>query len=294
MNKVIQFYMLVVVAIGLALVVASCSDLKSDLPAPTSGALTVHPTGWKTTGSATFHGLTIRENLWDMRACRSCHGLIYDGGTSGVSCRTCHFSAAGPENCSTCHGSSTSPAPPRDLSNNTATTTRGVGAHQIHLLGTTRAKGVTCADCHRIPEGVYATSHIDGDNRAEIIMESYLATLKTSSGSVVPAPAYSSTTFSCSNTYCHGTFKNGNTTNVAVWTNPATAACGTCHGDPNAADPAQIALPKTSAQGGTHPNPTSTSCSVCHGGVVNASRQIINASKHIDGKLNLFGNDNAF
>jgi len=146
---------------------------------------------------------------------------------------------------------------------------------------------------------VYATGHIDSDQRAEVLMTNYLANLQTNLPSTSrynaslplfdPDPVYDSGTTSCSSTYCHGTFKNGNTSNAPVWNNPASAACGTCHGDPNAANPAEIARPKTAAQGGTHP--TSTSCSNCHGGVVNSSRQIINSSKHIDGRLNLSEND---
>lgn len=277
---------------SLALMTSSCSDLKSDLPAPTAGGLSIHPPGWKTTESPDFHGEAIRAMNWDMRSCRTCHGPTYAGGTSGVSCRKCHTSAAGPENCNTCHGSSTSPAPPRDLSNNTSTAARGVGAHQVHLRGTSRAGAITCADCHRIPDGVYSPNHLDGDNRAEVLMSGYLATLKTNAGAIAPSPSYNPTTLECSNSYCHGTFKNGNLTNVAAWTNPATAACGTCHGNVNASDPARIPLPKTSAEGGTHPD--NTSCSFCHGTVVNANRQIINPSKHIDGKLNLFGTDTTF
>jgi nitrate/TMAO reductase-like tetraheme cytochrome c subunit len=71
--------------------------------------------------------------------------------------------------------------------------------------------------------------------------------------------------------------------NVAVWTEPASAECGSCHGNSTSS------LPKTNSEGGTHPG--STNCSNCHGGVVDADLKIINPSKHIDGLLNLFGND---
>lgn len=234
-----------------------------------------------------------------MRSCQTCHGTQYSGGTVGVSCLTCHTGTSGPENCSTCHGSSTSPAPPRDLNGNTVNTARGVGAHQVHLLGTTRAKGITCEECHSIPAGVYGAGHVDSGSPAEVNMNNYLANLQTNLPSTSiysaslplfdPNPVYDSGTTSCSSTYCHGTFKNGNPSNAPVWNNPASAACGTCHGDPAAATTALKALPMTAAQGGTHPN--NTSCSICHGGVVNASLQFINSSKHIDGRLNLSGSD---
>jgi predicted CxxxxCH...CXXCH cytochrome family protein len=99
----------------------------------------------------------------------------------------------------------------------------------------------------------------------------------------VPDPQYNSADLSCSNTYCHGYFKNGNLTNTPVWTDASTSLCGSCHG--SGTNP----LPKTSAEEGTHPN--DMNCVNCHSGVVDANQNIINPSKHIDGKLNLFGND---
>jgi len=269
-----------------AVAIFGCSDLKDPLPAP-SQAVGVHPEGWATATSASFHGVSIKDAGWSMATCKTCHGTDYKGGTSGVSCYTCHTGTAGPENCSTCHGSSSSPAPPKDLSGNTSNTARGVGAHQVHLLGTSSSKAFTCAECHTIPGSVSTTGHIDGDNRAEVMMNSYLANLSTGGGNVVPSPSYNASTFACSNTYCHGTFKNGNTSNAPVWNDPSAAACGTCHGDVNGTTTALKARP-----GGTHTS--STNCSVCHGGVVDASLKFINPSKHIDGKLNLFGNDQSF
>jgi hypothetical protein len=55
---------------------------------------------------------------------------------------------------------------------------------------------------------------------------------------------------------------------------------------------AERALPKTSAEGGTHPN--NLNCSGCHGDVVNASLSFVNAGKHINGKLNVFGTERDF
>jgi predicted CxxxxCH...CXXCH cytochrome family protein len=257
------------------------------LPAA-SQSVGVHPDGWASPASSSFHGITIKDDGWSMATCKTCHGNDYKGGTTGVSCYTCHTGNAGPENCSTCHGSSTSPAPPQDLSGNTVNTARGVGAHQVHLVGTTYSKPATCAECHSIPGSVSTAGHIDGDNRAEVMMTNYLANLTTGGGSVVPSPSYNYTTFACSNTYCHGTFKNGNAANAPTWNDPSAAACGTCHGNPNAATTAEKALP-----GGTHES-VSTACYVCHGGVVDASMKFVDASKHIDGKLNLFGSDQSF
>jgi hypothetical protein len=52
-------------------------------------------------------------------------------------------------------------------------------------------------------------------------------------------------------------------------------------------------VPKTTAQGGTHPDLTSLgiTCNVCHGDVVDANYRIINTAKHINGKLNVLGEE---
>jgi predicted CxxxxCH...CXXCH cytochrome family protein len=103
----------------------------------------------------------------------------------------------------------------------------------------------------------------------------------------IPTPTYDSASLTCSNTYCHGFFKNGNLDNKPVWNEPSTSQCGSCHGN-GPGNP----LPKTQSQGGSHPN--STNCANCHGGVVDQNRNIINPSKHIDGLLNIFGDDIKF
>jgi predicted CxxxxCH...CXXCH cytochrome family protein len=107
-------------------------------------------------------------------------------------------------------------------------------------------------------------------------------------------PAYNAQTVTCSNNYCHGNFKNGNPTNAMVWNvyTAASTACGTCHGNPGKPTLAERALPKTPAEGGTHPNVLA--CASCHGDVVNASLQIIDVTKHVNGKLNVFGTERDF
>jgi predicted CxxxxCH...CXXCH cytochrome family protein len=259
-----------------------------------------HQTGYLDPSSKGFHGNFIRNNGWDMISCHSCHGPKYAGKVAVPDytipgCIDCHTYYGGPENCTTCHGSSTSNAPPRDLDGNTSNTSRGVGAHQAHLGANVNGKSLTCNDCHVVPGGVYSHGHIDSDNRAEIIFYSTIANIITndeSSPSVpidpnqptyIPAPVYNPADLTCANTYCHGYFKNGNVDNKPIWNDPSTSQCGSCHGD--GSNP----LPKTQSQGGNHPG--SNNCSVCHGGVVDATQKIINPSKHIDGLLNLFGND---
>lgn len=286
-TKNIFSFICVVSFFGLVVFLSSCSELKSDLPGATT-ASKVHPDGWATPG-ASFHGIQIRTNNWDMTGCRSCHGNSYAGGTAGVSCNACHQGFNGPEGCAVCHGTAgVNAAPPRDLTSNTLKTARGVGAHQIHFLGSTIAANTICSECHVVPGDVYKDpSHLDGNPGAEVQFLNPLTRLATSG--VTPSPAYNSATMTCSGTYCHGTFKNGNLTFAPIWNDASGAqmACGTCHGDVTQSTLALKALP-----GGTHP--VNTACSTCHGGVVDASLKIINPSKHVDGKLNLSGNDISF
>jgi len=260
-------------------------------------AIGVHKEGIVDPASENFHGKYIRSNNWEMRTCQPCHGEKYAGGLVSPTCNDCHTYLGGPENCTTCHGSPEgNNAPPRDLNGNTSNTERGVGAHQAHLLSDGSGRFVTCTECHNVPGGVYTPGHLDGDNRAEIIMNNPLANTRTNDdeyppfvqidpgqGVYVPNPTYNLENLSCSSTYCHGNFKNGNDQNVVVWNDPSTAQCGSCHG--SGSNP----LPKTQNEGGNHPG--SQNCSNCHGGVVDSELNIINPSKHIDGLLNLFGED---
>ena len=111
-----------------------CSELKDDLP-PTGGTLVVHRSGWTDPTSSYFHGDAIRDSGWSMSLCKTCHGQRYDGGMTGVSCLTCHTNPTGPEYCTTCHGSTSNAAPPRDISGGLSMSSRGVGAHQKHIIG---------------------------------------------------------------------------------------------------------------------------------------------------------------
>lgn len=349
--------------VALALAISGCSDLKHDLPSPVAPGVQVHRPSWVDTSSASFHGKiiraangdaqeclkchglnyqggtsgvscvtchqtagaslhgrgwidplaqnfhgnTIRAATWDMRSCQTCHGPLYDGGKVGVSCRDCHRGGAGPENCATCHGSSNNAAPPRDLGKNTSRSARGVGAHQIHFVGSSIATSMLCSECHATPTAVYVAGHIDSTSGAEVRLSSLLANTVTNKLGTIdydselptytPSPSHSQAALTCSNTYCHGYFKNGNLTFAPTWndTTGTQGSCGTCHG--NTAAPLDTLgtryLPKTASQGGTHPAVAGLGirCNVCHAEVVDANFRIINTAKHINGKLNVLGTE---
>ena len=130
-NKIKYILYLPVLIIGFYL--TGCSDLETDINQPPQVSL--HKEGILAPSNENFHGNLISNNKWNMDLCKDCHGVKYDGGLVKVSCLTCHNQPAGPENCTTCHGSNVSPAPPNDLNGNVSTTDRGVGAHQVHLTG---------------------------------------------------------------------------------------------------------------------------------------------------------------
>jgi predicted CxxxxCH...CXXCH cytochrome family protein len=286
----------------LGLQFTGCSELETDISQPQlSGDF--HKTGILDPVHPDFHGKLIRDAKWDMNECKQCHGGNYNGGLVEVSCFTCHNQPAGPENCSTCHGSATSPAPPEDIDGNTSTSSPRVGAHQIHLRGGLLGKRLSCSDCHKVPSSLHTEGHVDTELPAEVIINGFLANIVTNDPSTmsynpglplfVPDPAYNPDNHTCSNTYCHGYFKNGNLDNSPVWTDPNTAACGTCHGDPSAPTLFEKALPR-----GEHinvpPPPVGEPCSNCHGGIIDENMKIIDPLRHIDGKLNLFGDDIKF
>ncbi len=284
---------------GLLLVGAGCSEVRND-KAPTAPALAFHGDGFADPTSANFHGNTIEAMHWDMRGCKTCHGSAYDGGTAGVSCRTCHTAIAGPENCTTCHGGvDINNAPPKDTHGNVNPGAPGVGAHQAHLAGSSIATALTCTEgCHIVPASVYTPGHLDTAGTrlsAPVTFANAVASTVTNeptsqlynpaAPTYTPTPAYDASTRTCNTVYCHGYFKNGNLTNAPVWNDTAGiyGQCGSCHGDRTKATLAERALPKTSAAGGTHVN--DTRCWLCHGDVVDANLNFIDKSKHINGKL---------
>jgi predicted CxxxxCH...CXXCH cytochrome family protein len=130
---------------------------------------------------------------------------------------------------------------------------------------------------------------MDGSRGRTVTNEPATTNYDPSQSTVVPQPVYDSALLQCSNTYCHGNFKNANPAFSPSWTDTTAAAtaCGTCHGDTSKPTLAERARP-----GGSHP--VSTNCVGCHGAVVDASLKIIDKAKHMNGKLNVFGGERDF
>jgi len=291
MNKNRSKYFLAFLSIILAVFyIASCSDLDPNIPPPPT--VLVHGEGVDSINSPNWHGNLVKEYNYNLMVCQSCHGPDYSGGLVNESCLNCHIYSQGPENCTTCHGSLSSNAPPKDLDGNTSPSAPGVGAHQNHLYIGSLGQGVFCSECHNVPGTLFTPGHIDSDRPAEVIFNGYRSLTATnepgtsqydpSLPTFEPDPTFDYDSLTCANTYCHGYFKNANLDNKPVWNKPSTSQCGSCHGD------GSYPLPKRPPEG-THPN--AGNCYQCHGGVVDQNLNIINPAKHIDGLLNLYGND---
>jgi hypothetical protein len=271
-----------------ALLIASCSELNDNITSKPD--VQVHKKGILDTTSSNFHGMLVRELMWDLNNCKQCHASDYSGGITGSSCLTCHSQPDGPEACNTCHGDFENPdriAPPEDTKNNYDSDSVGVGAHEKHLFNS-RGKDIFCSTCHKVPQSVYETGHVDDKLPAEINF-SLVAVINLGSNST-----YNYGTSTCSETYCHGNWEflkdsssnqfaytadkmTGNNLSV-VWNqvDGSQAECGSCHNLP----PEGHIAAQLSACGG------------CHSGIVDSNGEIVDSLryKHINGEKNVFGN----
>jgi predicted CxxxxCH...CXXCH cytochrome family protein len=217
----------------------------------------------------------------------------------------CHVDASNapksPESCSTCHGSFTAAAsslaaaaPPKTVQGDSDASVRGVGAHQKHLVTGILGKAVKCQECHTVPSQLNSAGHL-GALPAEVAFNDTLASLKTAKGSFTTIPSYSASTMKCSNTYCHGSWKLRKATSASQfvysdsvmvgenfapsWTGGASdATCGSCHGLP---PKGHIAVPIST-------------CGTCHDGIVGSDGKITDKTRHINGKVSVFGQEYAF
>ncbi len=283
MKKIFLFYGLVLSLLAGALVYQGCSELDNSVTVTPD--IDTHPDGWANPSSNNFHGSYIYNNkMWNLNQCKTCHGGDYTGGTSGSSCNGCHSGSGGPENCGTCHGNSDHANPPRALNGDTSSTYIGVGMHFYHLQQTKYSAPVNCNECHTCISEFTDPNHLgtNPDGVAEINFGP-LAN-DTLGGGIVPNPTWDKNTATCSNSYCHGTFKEGNVNAAGVWTNPHSVVCGSCHGDPNTGNP----TPRTNNVF-TPPHysfMTINSCYICHGSVINGQGVMVDKNKHVNGEIN--------
>jgi predicted CxxxxCH...CXXCH cytochrome family protein len=251
-----------------AILFNACSELDNDYQS-ISANTTIHPSGFRT-----LHANDIKDNNWNMNECKKCHGADYAGGISMNSCNRCHRNT--PEACNTCHGTNLNAAPPKDVSGNTSTSIVTVGAHQVHLYGNSISTGIQCSECHVIPTKYDDPGHIDNLNTLKVHFTGSLSNTITkgrNSASMTVNFINGRQDIECANTYCHGNFSNGNNY-TPKWTQGSNEiACGSCHS----------LAPKL-------PHPQVMACFACHEEVVDSRMNIIDKSKHINGKLEVYGN----
>lgn len=270
MKKQISFYILFTASLAMMLIYHGCSELENDLVVPDVPG--VHGAGWTNPSSPNFHGSYIADHKWNLSGCKTCHANDYQGGNTGLSCYKCHHN--GPESCTTCHGGDGHANPPKGLHGETSDTSIHVGAHFTHLNDTARFSAfVECNECHIVPSSFDDSTHIgpNPDGVAEINFGPLARTVLFPG--VTPNPQFNYITGTCSSVYCHGTFLGGNLNNSPTWTNPNSAACGTCHGLP--------------PQHNHDPGWTITQCGECHSATMTEGLSTItHPEKHVNGVLN--------
>lgn len=218
----------------------------------------------------TCHGLPPAAPHPQSADCGNCHpptskethidGIVQLGGgttvpTAETGTETGTDTGTVPQGCTDCHGEGDDPSPPPDTQGNTDPTLITVGAHEVHVDGTSNADGMPCTTCHVVPSAVADPGHLDdaGD--------------LTFGGVAVgggASPVYDG--LSCSNTYCHD---QGGQAPSPEWNDAdMPRSCRNCHDAPP-----------------PPPHPNNSSCANCHGTVAGPNFTIIDTSKHIDGNL---------
>ncbi len=177
--------------------------------------------------------------------------------------------------CTACHGSADrdgselyNAAPPFDLEGSTDPSSRGVGAHQIHLNASPTHGPVPCGECHIVPDDTYSPGHTDTKTPAEFT-PGPLAALEGRT------PSYDGETRSCSDVYCHlpqtDVTDPLNVSTPPVWNEPRSETCGTCHSVPPAP-----------------PHMQSDACFNCHP-TIDENQEFPDPTTHVNGVLNFKG-----
>ena len=189
-----------------------------------------HPPGWMTPSLPAFHGQAVAAR--GPVPCKTCHGDDYRGGSSGISCYTCH--AGGPSghpdgwmnpDASAFHGQ-------RVLVDGVADCQR---CHGAGLSGGT--SGVACSQCHATVGG-HPVGWMDESG------PNFHGKAVAAQG---PTPCQG----------CHGANYRGGSSGVS---------CYTCHADGPSGHPAGWLNQDSAAFHGRRVNQTGTAdCKRCHG-----------------------------
>jgi len=297
MKKIIILYCSFAVLLILTVSYFGCSVIDKNALTPVAPISGAHPSGWGDTNNVdgpNFHAKYFSQINWNLSVCKTCHGADYKGGSTGVSCLKCHTAQNGPEACNNCHGDRPGtdqfnpghPYPPTSLNGDSLETDRGVGTHNHHLTSDPNERysaQVRCGDCHSQVNNFSDASHIQNTTGHATLHFDSLALNVLSGDTTHPHPSYDPVANKCSNVYCHGYFTGGNMNFEPTYNDPNSVTCGSCHGDPVSGNP-------NPSQNPPHlPYYQITDCYECHGQVIDASGNIIDPTKHIDGVVEVYG-----
>lgn len=208
----------------------------------------LHASGIMAPGHEDFHGALLRDNLYDLDACRQCHGEDLTGGGAEASCITCH--SEGPDDCQTCHS---------DVMQQ--------GAHARHMMPSPTLQPEQCETCHLVPTTLLSPNHVLTASGALDLapVEVRLSLNAIGPKLDAPTPSFDDTTQRCVNVYCHG----GSFDDAAaqrsnpIWTAEGPMLCDSCHGQPPTAHPGD-------------------NCVHCHLPSVSADNMTVDLTLHID------------
>ena len=213
----------------------------------------------------------LQDDAWDLDDCFNCHSnmpvppgvLSFGGSCSSANCHQSQYGGASA--CNNCHGDRDEDgskeiywAPPDDIAGNDDESIVSVGAHEAHLDADGHWAQVPCTACHTVPSQWNDNGHIDSalPVQAELNFSSIGSNDQSN-------PSWNHDNAICSSTYCHFGAQ-------PVWTevDEDWNQCGMCHTLPPPPPHFQLA-----------------NCWSCHPNV-DASLNIIDPTKHVDGEVN--------
>jgi predicted CxxxxCH...CXXCH cytochrome family protein len=164
--------------------------------------------------------------------------------------------------CVSCHGWDQGFSPPQNLNGECGLDKKGIGSHVQMRRTAIPTHQVSCINCHKVPLSVWATGHIDGDDKADITFSA----MATANGA---KPVWNGVT--CSSVYCHGATLKGGDHKDPTWgdTGGSAKKCGACH----------------TITG--HDGDTNADCSSCHPTSVDSKREILPTGTHINGVIDI-------
>lgn len=209
--------------------------------------------------------------LQDLR-CTSCHGSDLAGGRA-VSCDDCHQ----PEwrtDCTYCHGEAVdgAGAPPRHISGKDDGAQASFVPHRAHTGASATHVAFDCDQCHAKPEDVLSEGHL-------FVGDTTPGTAETDfSAGLAPKTVWKAgANGSCSADYCHGDGKGENGT---VQHGVKINGCGRCHADRTT----PLRWLGMSGEHGKHLL-EGAACADCHAATATGSNAIADATKHLDGTV---------